>query len=786
MRLLFVHNLPHWDRRAGGGQRINHELAVQAALAGHDVTVLLLAADLAGAPPLPYRVLRVPESGHLTVDAVRVARAVRDAARGGVEVVYASAAEGGLIPRRLPAGVGLVATTQHPDPPRIPALSWAHPLRSARRARAYQQALLEAELLRRAHVVTVPSDWSRRALRERGYLRPDRPITILPNGVGALWFEPPTAAAPLPVELLLVGRMDAQKGVDVLLRALTLPALGEVTARLVGAGPALDDYRAEVERAGLGSRVALVGPLPHERIRAEMAAARLFVLPSRAESFGMAILEAMAAAMPVVTTAAGGIGEFARDGVNARVVPVDDPGALAGAIRALLDDAELGRRLGQEGRRTAERYRWEAIGERLLEEIALARELARPAAPPPVRRAGVAYRKATAALALRRARRARPRPRPSEPTRIAVTRFGLIGDLLLTDPLLAALAARHPDAALELIVSDMRVVPPWMRALPRVTVTALRARSDADRWARPRDAALNADLEALGARWREAPPDLLLFGDPLDTPVMTHLAARVAALAPDAWRAGLSESEGPPAFLDEPVRVAPATHELERMRALAAAAGAPSEPRLPRVPAGPAPALPPHDGPDLAVHAGGSREQKRWPLDAFARLLERVHARTGARVLLVGSAGEGTLGDLLDPGVPVVDLTGRTTLEELAGVLGAAAAFVGNDSFPFHLAAALGTPAVVLAGPSPARWTGYASAQVAAVREPVVCSPADGSECPVYTVCPHGACMRSIRVDSVLDAVVGALRAPAQPPDRPQRQGSTESISTRPSGPRPR
>ena len=758
MRLLFVHNLPFWDPRAGGGQRINHELAVQAALRGHDVTVLHL--DAAGAsapaPELPYRVIEVSEAPRLLTNALRVARRVRRNA--GIDVVYASAAEGGLIPSLLPAETGLLATTQHPDPPPLPAVRKRSPLRTLSALRRHQQGLLEANLLRHAHAVTVPSEWSRRTIRERGYVAPDHPVAVLPNGVGAIWFDPPPEPPSVRSDLLLVGRMDRQKGVDVLLRAMARSELTGVTECLVGAGPSLGEFRAEGEGLGLAGRLEFLGHRSHEQVRSDMAGASAFVLPSRAESFGMAVLEAMAAGLPVVTTPAGGIAEFARDGVNALVVPVDDPAALARAIRTVLDNPELARRLSTEGRRTAERFRWNLIGELLEGQLNLAHDLAQPNARPPVRRLGQAYRKATAAWAAARAQRPTGSREPAERvSRIAITRFGLTGDLLLVDPLLNALEQRFPEAMIELITSGSVGVPPWMKVSTRLTITRVHARSDPDRWARPGHPELRADLVSLAQRWKGHPPDLVLFSDPLDGPVMSYLAAELSRRAPRAWRSGLIEGPGRRPFLDRLITVTPDTHEIDRLLRLAAAAGAQSRFRLPRVPRFAPRSLPAHDGPDLAVHAGGSRPQKLWHAESFAQLIERVHEHTGARVILVGNREEGSVQELIDHRVPVVDLTGATTLEELASVLASTTAFVGNDSFPFHLATALGTPSVVLSGPSSARWTEYPSRLVRVVREPILCSPRSGEECPIYTACKHAACMKGIRVESVLEAVLAAL-----------------------------
>ena len=106
----------------------------------------------------------------------------------------------------------------------------------------------------------------------------------------------------------------------------------------------------------------------------------------------------------------------------------------------------------------------------------------------------------------------------------------------------------------------------------------------------------------------------------------------------------------------------------------------------------------------------------------------------------------------------LVNRVGALDLLELAAVLRGADGFAGNDSFPFHVATAAGTPSLVLVGPGAARWSAYPADHVTVLREPVICSPHEGEECPVYTTCPHGACMQSIQLDTVVDAVRTLLR----------------------------
>lgn len=218
-------------------------------------------------------------------------------------------------------------------------------------------------------------------IRDRGYVAGTRPVTVIPNGVSDLWFAAPGTPDAAASDLVLVGRLDHQKGIDTLVDALALPALAGVTASVVGGGPDEAALRRRADAAGVGGRIRFAGVLDHRGVRDLVAAGRIFVLPTRSESFGMAILEAMAAGRPVVTTPVGGVPDFAQDGVNALIVRPDDPSALAAAVRRLLDDGELAGRLAVAARTTADDYRWPAITTRYVALMDRARAGTPPASP---------------------------------------------------------------------------------------------------------------------------------------------------------------------------------------------------------------------------------------------------------------------------------------------------------------------------------------------------------------------------------------------------------------------
>jgi glycosyltransferase involved in cell wall biosynthesis len=322
---------------------------------------------------LPYETVTLPRTRRLVLNAGLAASSLGRLARSWrPDVVWASAAEGGFLPRALPRSVFLVATQHHPDPPPLPHLSWArHPWRALAHARRLQEHLLMASLLRGAGLVTVPSAWSRAAVLSRGYARADQAVEVVPNGVAAEWLE---AAEPTPdageTDLLFVGRLDHQKGLDVLLRALARPELEGVSARVVGTGPDEAAQRALAVELDVRDRLHFEGSASHDRIRGLARRSRCMVAPSRHESFCLVALEAMAAGLPVVASAVGGVPEWATDGVSALLVPPEDPEALAGALARVLGQDGLAERLRAGGREVAQRHTWDRVTEAALTLVA--------------------------------------------------------------------------------------------------------------------------------------------------------------------------------------------------------------------------------------------------------------------------------------------------------------------------------------------------------------------------------------------------------------------------------
>lgn len=193
-------------------------------------------------------------------------------------------------------------------------------------------------------------------------LDPSR-VTVIPNGVemgDASSLAPARVRqefriAPAAPLLGTIGRLHPQKGVDVLLRALSaLPReFPDLKTLIVGEGPARPELERLAAQLGVSQKVIFTGL--RRDIPDILAALDLLVLPSRWEGMPNVVLEAMAAGTPVVATAVGAVPELVIDGETGLLVPPEDPAALAQCLRRLLSDAPLRARLAAAGRARVEK-----------------------------------------------------------------------------------------------------------------------------------------------------------------------------------------------------------------------------------------------------------------------------------------------------------------------------------------------------------------------------------------------------------------------------------------------
>ncbi|MGW7433887.1 glycosyltransferase family 4 protein [Streptomyces sp. NPDC054861] len=192
----------------------------------------------------------------------------------------------------------------------------------------------------------------------RALALPDVRIDAVPNSVPAPSVPPADPAAKIVVA---AGRLTPVKRYDVLIDAFAEVAAArpDWRLRIYGTGDAADNLKKtlarQIERLGLGENVFLMGTA--NPMEPEWAKGSLAAVTSRRESFGMTIVEAMRCGLPVVSTdCPHGPREIIEDGVDGRLVPVDDPAAIARALRELIDDDELRAKTARAALAASERF----------------------------------------------------------------------------------------------------------------------------------------------------------------------------------------------------------------------------------------------------------------------------------------------------------------------------------------------------------------------------------------------------------------------------------------------
>ena len=187
-----------------------------------------------------------------------------------------------------------------------------------------------------------------------------RQVVSIPNGVDASRFHRGGRARTQRPVVVSVGRLDSQKGYDVLIEAAKLCADRGVDAEFViaGDGPRRQELEQKIADYRLASKVQLVGRT--DDVRGLLTAADVFVSSSRWEGMPNAVLEAMAAGLPVVATAVGGTVELVVHDETGLLVPPGDAGAIADAVTALVSDPTYRASLGKRAHtRVMTHFTWE-------------------------------------------------------------------------------------------------------------------------------------------------------------------------------------------------------------------------------------------------------------------------------------------------------------------------------------------------------------------------------------------------------------------------------------------
>ena len=365
MRVLFVtHNVPRFDGDAAGSFVLRLAVALQAS--GARVEIIA-----PGAVGLPERDI---------MEGVIVNR-VRYAADADMTLAYegtmveqvqhswsARCALWGLLRAlRRAAGAAIADAARHHDAFDVVHAHWWFPAglalwRSMPRATATSRAparmltmhgsdvrlarlLAPARALLRAvlgeyRVCTVVSTWLADTVRT---MDSAAPVCVAPMPVDTRHFSLPVSAT--RAGILFVGRLNAQKGIADLLRALALPVLSSATLDVVGDGHIRAALAAQMATAGITTRVRFHGTLSPSALVPLYQHAAVVAMPSREEGLGLVAVEAQLCGAPVVAYASGGLTDVVQPDAGGTLVPVGNVDSLANAIANLLrDPAEAARR----------------------------------------------------------------------------------------------------------------------------------------------------------------------------------------------------------------------------------------------------------------------------------------------------------------------------------------------------------------------------------------------------------------------------------------------------------
>lgn len=212
---------------------------------------------------------------------------------------------------------------------------------------------------RLADRVVVPT---RRQESATAGLRPGCTIDVIPNAVDVAPFTASSSAEPRRPILVAAKNLVPFAGVDLLIRSFVdvKRAVPDAELKICGEGPCRRELESLVEQAAL-SGVRFLGAVPHVSMPGILGDAAVFVHGTRYESFGIALVESMAAGAPVVAFSVGGIPEVVRDGTDGFLVAYGDLPAFSDAVIRLLKAPGLRAEMGKAAQQGARRYSWEVV-----------------------------------------------------------------------------------------------------------------------------------------------------------------------------------------------------------------------------------------------------------------------------------------------------------------------------------------------------------------------------------------------------------------------------------------
>jgi glycosyltransferase involved in cell wall biosynthesis len=357
--------VPH----SGGIERSTYEVSRRIASMGHDVTVLTLGRVEADTEIDGLHVVRVPGwdiaglTGAQTKLSLHVWPAVRRLIRERkielmhVHGLFFQTALAGAIVGRL-CGVPVVTTAHIGSIDSVGGLY-------GRLASIYEQTAGRMLLQSSHQVIAVSQDVAHHVA---GLGVAPNKLTVVYNGVDFARYADARRCVGVsrPPRLVFVGRLTRNKGPDVFLDALreVMNRFPDAECWFVGDGPLRPELKRRARQYGLSAKVRFLGE--RDDVPELLAQCDVFVRPSFTEGMPLAVLEAMAAGLPVVATRVGGTAEVVLHGQTGFIVAPGDAEALGACLQKLLGDRELREHMGELGRKAAPAYDWDRTTQKTL------------------------------------------------------------------------------------------------------------------------------------------------------------------------------------------------------------------------------------------------------------------------------------------------------------------------------------------------------------------------------------------------------------------------------------
>jgi glycosyltransferase involved in cell wall biosynthesis len=371
MKICLTINSSPWSMFKGGGQLAVHHLACSLSAKGHEVHALYSKySDEHFEVGVPYKIHWAQHHDFSTFNLnifsyskVLAPLAVKEK----FDVIHGNAEEAcgvGNIAGRIKAAY--VFTSHAPNIPTTGMLQgMAHPIRFLKSINTYllRKAMDEADR------IVAFSQFSRKLIvNGLGNACANR-VEVIPPGIESSWFEVEHNKV-IPEQLLFWGRLEEEKGLTELFVALNTVAkkFPNVRLNLVGEGNRLKEYQSLVIDLGLTNRVEFTGWLNNQEIQNLAAKCSIGIFPSRIESFGLSVVEAMATGLPVIAARGGAVPENIKDGVTGTLVPVNNSDALAEAINKALENPQYSETMAIAAKSAVKKkFSWDRAADNMIE-----------------------------------------------------------------------------------------------------------------------------------------------------------------------------------------------------------------------------------------------------------------------------------------------------------------------------------------------------------------------------------------------------------------------------------